>query len=425
MVDYRIDVQNPFMSALEGFQTAQQMQAMRAQAEQVRAAQQRKVEMQTALGQFAARERTPEEYQRMMQLFPEIADQVKVSLQALNDQQRKNKINQLLPVFAALKSNNVVVAKQQLDENIAAARNSGKENEARMMEQIKSNLDMGPEGIKGAATSAGLFLYEADPAKFKTIMEAMKIQGEEARATELQPGEIKKQQAELIKSGVDAGLTEQQALKTAAETKKLGVDTQKTLMEMAALEKQGGIPKEKLFDLEMNMRKDITSRTKNYWEAVDANSKLQTAAQDSSGAGDIALVYSFMKMLDPGSVVRETEFATAARVSGLLQELKNKAKKLKSGEFLSPAERKKYAQLSSQFMQSTEKLRNRIIKEYDPAIKNYGLNKENIIGAEPQAETPPQQQTTEAQQKKEIVQTGTFQGRKVVKYSDGSIEYAD
>lgn len=424
MVDYNIDVKNPFISALEGFQTAQKMQAMRAQSEQIQAAQQRKAEMQAALGQFAARDRTPEEYQRLMQLFPEIADQVKISLQSLNDQQKENKINQLLPVYAALRSGNVEQSKKLLDENIAAARNSGMENEAKMMEQIKSNLDLGPEGVKGAEISASIFLNAADPERFKTVNEAMKLQGEERRMEQMQPGELKKQQAELIKSGVDAGLTEQQALKTAAETKKLGVETQKTLMEMAALEKQGGIPKEKLFDLEMNMRKDITSRTKNYWEAVDANSKLQTAAQDSSGAGDTALVYSFMKMLDPGSVVRETEFATAARVSGLLQELKNKAEKLKSGEFLSPTERKKYAQLSNQFMQSTEKLRNRIIKEYDPAIKNYSLNKENIIGAESQAETP-QQQITEAQQKKEIVQTGTFQGRKVVKYSDGSIEYAD
>lgn len=160
-MDYRIDVQNPFMSALEGFQTAQQMQAMRAQAEQIRAAQQRKAEMQTALGQFAARERTPEEYQKLMTLFPEMADQVNVSLQALNENQKKNKINQLLPIYAALETGNSKIAVEKLDENIAAARNSGMETEAKMMEQIKQNIEMGPEGLKGAKTSAEIFLYNA------------------------------------------------------------------------------------------------------------------------------------------------------------------------------------------------------------------------------------------------------------------------
>lgn len=38
---------------------------------------------------------------------------------------------------------------------------------------------------------------------------------------------------------------------------------------------------------------------------------LQTAASDPSPAGDIAVIFAFMKMIDPGSTVREGEFATA------------------------------------------------------------------------------------------------------------------
>jgi hypothetical protein len=41
------------------------------------------------------------------------------------------------------------------------------------------------------------------------------------------------------------------------------------------------------------------------------------ARKDTSGASDIALVFAFMKVLDPGSVVRETEFATAAGAAGV------------------------------------------------------------------------------------------------------------
>jgi len=172
-MDYRIDVQNPFISALEGFQTAQKMQAMRAQTEQIQAAQQRKAEMQAALGQFAARDRTPEEYRKLMTFFPEIADTATKSMEMLSEEQKKNKINQLLPIYAALESGNTPVAKQKLEENIAAARNSGMENEAKLMEQVLKQIDMGPEGIKGAKTSAGIFLYNVMGDDFNKMRESI------------------------------------------------------------------------------------------------------------------------------------------------------------------------------------------------------------------------------------------------------------
>ena len=43
------------------------------------------------------------------------------------------------------------------------------------------------------------------------------------------------------------------------------------------------------------------------------------AAKDAppSGASDIALLYGYMKVLDPGSTVREGEFATASNAGGI------------------------------------------------------------------------------------------------------------
>lgn len=52
------------------------------------------------------------------------------------------------------------------------------------------------------------------------------------------------------------------------------------------------------------------------------------------GAGDIATIFTFMKSLDPNSVVRESEFQVAARTGGLEERLVNAYTKLKDGEFL-------------------------------------------------------------------------------------------
>ena len=47
--------------------------------------------------------------------------------------------------------------------------------------------------------------------------------------------------------------------------------------------------------------------------------KVASSAQNVSPAGDLALVFNFMKMLDPGSVVREAEFQSAADATAYLQ----------------------------------------------------------------------------------------------------------
>jgi hypothetical protein len=62
----------------------------------------------------------------------------------------------------------------------------------------------------------------------------------------------------------------------------------------------------------------------------------------TGAAGDLAFVYQYMKMLDPGSVVKETEFANAANAAGVPERIRNQWNKLKSGSFLDPAQRAEF-----------------------------------------------------------------------------------
>ena len=51
----------------------------------------------------------------------------------------------------------------------------------------------------------------------------------------------------------------------------------------------------------------------NRWRAI------QAVRDDQTPAGDVSLIFAFMKMIDPGSVVRESEFATAANTGSVPQ----------------------------------------------------------------------------------------------------------
>jgi hypothetical protein len=52
-----------------------------------------------------------------------------------------------------------------------------------------------------------------------------------------------------------------------------------------------------------------TQRTDVMREAIK---KIETSGNRATGAGDLALIFNYMKMLDPNSVVRESEFRSAA-----------------------------------------------------------------------------------------------------------------
>lgn len=68
--------------------------------------------------------------------------------------------------------------------------------------------------------------------------------------------------------------------------------------------------------------------------------RLQSVAQaESSGANDLALIFSFMKMVDPGSTVREGEFANAENAQGIDAKLRNTYNRAITGERLRPQSR--------------------------------------------------------------------------------------
>jgi hypothetical protein len=81
---------------------------------------------------------------------------------------------------------------------------------------------------------------------------------------------------------------------------------------------------------------------------------------------DIALVFSFMKTLDPTSTVGPTEYATASKAGGVPEAIRNTYNRLKDGEFLTDDQRRN-------FIDTARKNYNGISKEAENIASNYRL----------------------------------------------------
>jgi hypothetical protein len=147
---------------------------------------------------------------------------------------------------------------------------------------------------------------------------------------------------------------------------------------------------------EARLRGEYVKRTEDLSAAERNFSIIETSALDQSGAGDIALVTSFMKMLDPGSVVRETEFATAANAGGLLARLSGTVQQIEDGKFLSEQQRADFKRLAGQYLNAAKTQEQGVQQSYQLIVDNYQLDPVNVFGARAATTPAPDQGATGA-----------------------------
>jgi hypothetical protein len=127
------------------------------------------------------------------------------------------------------------------------------------------------------------------------------------------------------------------------------------------------------------LRKEFTSQTGKYREISDAWQKIKSAATNPSAANDIALVFSYMRALDPASTVREGEFATAQNAAGIPVQVINAYNKLVSGERLSQPQRQDFLQSAYGLVESQMPNAQSISSRYSDIAKRSGLLPENVV----------------------------------------------
>ena len=133
----------------------------------------------------------------------------------------------------------------------------------------------------------------------------------------------------------------------------------------------------KAFEPEQKLRKEFEDVAKPYIVARQAFTKMQ-ASQDNA-AGDIALIFGYMKMLDPPSTVREGEFATAQNSGGIEDRIRNTYNKLLSGERLTPQQREQFKGQGAAVWQQYNKEYQPRIQQFQEIAKRYRIDPRNVI----------------------------------------------
>ena len=110
-------------------------------------------------------------------------------------------------------------------------------------------------------------------------------------------------------------------------------------LDLAKLEAQQQAPRAKLSDTS-SLRAQYIRESKDFSTIASSYKKILNSTP--TAAGDLNLIFSYMKMLDPTSVVRESEQGLVIQATGIPDQIKNLAYRVKDGVKLTDAQRKNF-----------------------------------------------------------------------------------
>ena len=139
-----------------------------------------------------------------------------------------------------------------------------------------------------------------------------------------------------------------------------------------------------------NLRKEFSKLSGDFVKQRDAIDRIVASAKDPSPAGDLALIFNFMKVQDPTSTVRESEFRTAKDAKAALEAAKEGGgivpafimggiNRLLTGEMLLSNQREDFVSRSHKLFSAAEKNNKALKKQFTSIAKKNKLDPDQVI----------------------------------------------
>lgn len=220
----------------------------------------------------------------------------------------------------------------------------------------------------------------------------LREQAEARKAREAQSSESNKRQLLQFEQGLDLRREQftfqrDQALRSAKTAEERAAFDRQYREQMLKLHEQGleikksltAGTQQQIVGNEGKLRDDYNQLSKTFIGVRDAHQRVMASANDPSAAGDLSLIFNYMKVLDPTSVVRESEFAQAASTGAFGERIKAAVGKVVSGERLSDAIRKDFLDRSERLYQAAEQNQADLEGRFKGISERSGVNPENVI----------------------------------------------
>lgn len=141
----------------------------------------------------------------------------------------------------------------------------------------------------------------------------------------------------------------------------------------------GSVGTQRANKIEEGLRGEVNTLSKSFDSIRNAYGKIQKAANTQSAAGDLSLIFGYMRILDENSTVREGEFANAQNAAGIPDRIKNLYNRALRGERLTPEQRQDFLERAGEVYQSQLGIQKRMEQNYKDLARRQGGRPENVV----------------------------------------------
>ena len=171
------------------------------------------------------------------------------------------------------------------------------------------------------------------------------------------------------------GMTEYQQRTLALRERELGMRQERTKEEKSPKEEK---PR---FGEVSSLRKEFNTESRPYKTINDALKNIEAlGTKPNPTPQDLqALVYQFVKVQDPTSVVRESEYANAANAAALTDKMSNYANRVLNGQTLSPKQRADMVQTARALRVEAMSQYSQLANSYEELAGSFGMDPKTIV----------------------------------------------
>lgn len=136
--------------------------------------------------------------------------------------------------------------------------------------------------------------------------------------------------------------------------------------------------------------RDVATTREIRRQATMMEAGMDAARRGDLAAGSQAVLVTFQKILDPTSVVRESEYARSASGQALMSRIEGAATRLAQGGAGVPlAELQKFADLANAFVSNAAENEGEVRQHYVDMANEFGLNPDLVVGRQAPTEPAP------------------------------------
>lgn len=284
----------------------------------------------------------------------------KNTVSGMDEITQKNGLRRALQPYNALYSGNNEIAIDLLEQESLADPSSKKRNDI-YIQKIKDGLGSDVMGNLGA--TAGM--YTGGTEALDNIWAMNKDKRDETLAM-----------TDFIESGVGLEFTDdahKNRVLTVANKMKDPI-LARMYAEMGSIvggDGSGSLTGESLADYVWKTNKEYTTRIKNYKTVVDSADNIFAAEEPNSGFSDDAILKLFNKVLDPDSVVRQSELEATLAAQGKLEEFKNLIPKWGTGVTLNAVTRPKLLEIVRILKEEAEGNILTVQEDFNPLVDRF------------------------------------------------------